>query len=53
MLGAGDEKHRWSWGQVTKLVADRKHRRSLVVALCVIPHEEDSIQLNLFQNTQH
>ena len=31
----------WRWGQVTKLAADRKHRRPLVVALCVIPHEED------------
>ena len=31
----------WSWGQVTKLATDRQHWRSLVSALCVIPHEED------------
>ena len=31
----------WSWGQVTKLAMDRRHWRSLVSALCVIPHEED------------
>ena len=27
--------------KVTKLTADRKHWRSLVVALCVDPHDED------------
>jgi len=31
----------WSWGQVTKLAADRKHSHSLVAALCVISREED------------
>ena len=31
----------WSWGQVIKLTADRKHSGSLVAALCVVPHEED------------
>ena len=31
----------WSWCQVTKLATDRQHWRSLVSALCVIPHEED------------
>ena len=31
----------WSCGQVTKLAADIIHRRSVVAALCVIPHEED------------
>ena len=31
----------WSWGQVMKLATDRQHWRSLVSALCVIPHEED------------
>ena len=32
---------RWSWGHVIKLAVGRKHWRSLVAALCVIPHEEN------------
>ncbi|XP_041362977.1 uncharacterized protein LOC121378725 [Gigantopelta aegis] len=31
----------WSWGQVTKLATDRKHWRTLVLALCVTAHEDD------------
>ena len=29
----------WSWDQVTKLAADKKHWRSLFTALCLITHE--------------
>ena len=38
---AGDEGSRVELGQVTKFATDRQHWRSLVSALCVIPHEED------------